>query len=128
MSVCVCVYVCVSGCECVCGNILCMDETTCNSCCYPSHSIPSSRPILNVITLPFITIPDHISPSPHHPSPFVPSVSSGVDKKTAEKNRKECVDPGDGPTSPVPTGKSSPEVFQTYNDEALGIFQVHEYS
>ena len=43
----------------------------------------------------------------HHQLPELPQLPQlpGVDKKTAEKNRKKCVDPGDGPTATLPTGK-----------------------
>ena len=49
----------------------------------------------------------------------------GVSKKQAAQNRKNCIDPGDGPSQSIPSGSSSPEQFEEYNHEAVSIFFQH---
>lgn len=49
----------------------------------------------------------------------------GVPKKKALANRKKCIEPGTGPSLPLPTVKSSSEQFEIYNEEALQIFYEH---
>lgn len=49
----------------------------------------------------------------------------GIDKKKAEKNRKLCVEPGNGPELPIPTAKSSGDEFEAYNHAALDAFFEH---
>lgn len=49
----------------------------------------------------------------------------GIDKKKAEKNRKLCVEPGNGPELPMPTAKSSGDAFEAYNKAALEAFFEH---
>ena len=55
--------------------------------------------------------------------PFLIAISHtlpGVDKKTAEKNRKKCIDPGDGPTSPLPAGR--PHIILIYLSTTHSIY------
>lgn len=51
--------------------------------------------------------------------------AEGVSKKTAQKNKKLCSEPGSGPTLAIPTNNAPLEAFKAYNDEAVGIFFDH---
>jgi hypothetical protein len=51
--------------------------------------------------------------------------AEGVSKKTAQKNKKLCSEPGSGPTLPIPTNQAPLEAFKEYNDEAVSIFFDH---
>lgn len=49
----------------------------------------------------------------------------GVNKKTAEKHRKMCTEPGEGPELAIPSIKCSAAVFEAYNNSAMEIFMHH---
>lgn len=49
----------------------------------------------------------------------------GVPKKKAALNRKKCIEPGTGPSMALPSVKSSSEMFEDYNTEALRTFYEH---
>ena len=49
----------------------------------------------------------------------------GIPKEEAARNRKQCCDPGLGPSLSLPTVSSSAGEFDEYNKEALTLFSEH---